>query len=253
MGCGLQASLRARLVSVGLMYALALGGVQDGRAAPGLAIEVDARQRVTMSGSSDSLRSAIAELCERAGVALVAYEAEDRPFTAAYQDVPLSEALARLLRSEIFLVGVRPSHDGSGQVVSWLRVSGASGGIGGGPLRAGTPGPPATTTIGGIDIGVSPEVVQTALTSDDTIARNTARRTILENLRSDPAALQRLLESDPVSVVDQLAGARHAAELLNSLQSVASGVKERTQIQTLLRSLRLRQEAARREAAAAPP
>lgn len=210
-------------------------------------IEVDAAQNVTISGSTDSLREAITEICERAGVELVSYDAEDRPFSASYQDVPLSEALSRILRSEIYLVGLRPGE--RGPVVSWLRVSGASGAVGGAPLRAGAPQASRPGTVAGIDIGVAADVIDTALTSDDTIARNNARRLILQNLRGNPAALERLLERDPAEIVDQLLGSRHAAELLSSLQSVASDVKHRTQIQTILRGLRLRQEAERRKAA----
>lgn len=213
--------------------------------AANLSIDVDERQRVSMSGSSESLRDAVAELCERANVELVAYEAEDRPFSAAFRDVPLQEVLARLLRAEIYLVGLRSVPGERRAAVSWLRVSGAAGSVGGGPVRGGAPAAQAPA----IDIGVAADVVQTALESDDPIARNTARRTILENLRSNPGALERFLDTDATTVVDRLIDSRHAAEFLNSLQSVAPDVKYRSRIQTLVRALRLRQEAARREAA----
>jgi len=219
-------------------------------AAP-LSIDVEAGQTITISGSSDSLRAAIAEICQRADVKLVAYEAPDRPFSAAYNRIPLSEALGRLLRSEIFLVGLRPG-DKSEQVVTWLRVSGATGGVAGAPAPGGAaaaaapaPGSPGPT----VDLGVAQLLVDTALTSDDTFARNNARRTILEALRGDPAPLERFLDTDVGATVDQMAGYQHAAELLNSLQSVTTNVEQRTKIQTLLRSLRLRQDADRRKAA----
>jgi len=217
--------------------------------ADGLTIEVDPDQRVTIVGSSDSLRSAVTDLCARADVRLLAYEAEDRPFSASYQQLPLSEALARLLRSEIFLVGLSPRQDGEGDLVTWLRVSGAKGGVGG-PLFAGTQAGGSPSAVAAIDLGVTSDVLATALSSDDVIARNNARRTILQNLRGDPAPLQRYLQNDVVVLVDQLVGFPHAAEFLNSLQSVGGDVKQRSQIQMVLRGIRARQDAARREAAA---
>ena len=215
-----------------------------------LTLDVDPAQNVTLVGSSESLRATIVDLCARADVRLLAYDAEDRPFSASYQQMPLSEALARLLRAEIFLVGLRPSQRGTGDVVTWLRVSGAKGGAGGGgPLPSASVTHPTAAAVAAIDIGVAADVIDAALTSDDTIARNNARRTILENLRSNPAPLQRYLETDAATLVDQLIGFPHAAEFLNSLQSVSSDVKQRSQIQTVLRGIRARQDAARREAA----
>jgi hypothetical protein len=221
----------------------------EARAAEGLTIEVDSAQKVTIVGSSESLRSTIVDLCAQANVRLLAYEAEDRAFSASYQQLPLSEALARLLRSEIFLVGLRPRDDGGGDLVTWLRVSGAKGGVGGPIFAAAAPSPASPAAA--IDLGVASNLIETVLTSDDTIARNNARRTILENLRSNPAPLQRFLETEAMVLVEQLMGFPHAMEFLNSLQSVGRDVKQRSQIQTILRGIRARQDAARREAASA--
>jgi hypothetical protein len=237
------------IVAAGLAVAIGLAA-DDALGVDGLTIDVDSAQNVTIVGASDSLRSTIADLCARAGVRLLAYEAEDRPFSASYQQLPLAEALARLLRAEIFLVGLRPRDDGGGDLVTWLRVSGAKGGVGGPLFAAGTTqAGPSPSAAAAIDLGIAANVIETALTSDDTIARNNARRTILENLRGNPAPLQRYLEQDTVVLVDQLAGFPHAAEFLNSLQSVGGDVKQRSQIQTILRGIRARQDAARREAA----
>jgi hypothetical protein len=221
-------------------------------ASDGLTIEVDSAQKVSIAGSSDSLRSAITDLCERANVRLLAYEAEDRAFSASYQKLPLAEALARLLRSEIFLVGLRSKDADGDDVVTWLRVSGAKGGVGGPLFAAGAKDKQFSAgAAAAIDIGVATNVIETALTSDDTIARNNARRTILTNLRGNLAPLERFLETETVTLVDQLVGFPHAAEFLNSLQSVGVNVKQRSQIQAILRGIRARQDAARREAAAA--
>lgn len=234
--------------AVSLVAAQLGGGVAS--AAP-LAIDVDATQTVTITGSSDSLRAAIAEICQRADVKLVAYEAPDRPFSASYQHIPLSEALGRLLRSEIFLVGVRPGDNAREPVVTWLRVSGSTGGVANAPIpESASAQPPAVSSgAASVDLGVAPALIETALSSQDTFARNNARRTILEALRGDPAPLERFLNADVGAVVDQMAGFPHSTELLNSLQSVTTSVEQRTKIQTLLRSLRLRQDADRKKAA----
>lgn len=222
--------------------------------AASIAIEVDGDQAVTINGSSDSLRAAIAELCQRANVKLVAYEAPDRPFAASYQQIPLSEALGRLLRSEIFLVGLRPSDTPANPIVTWLRVSGSTGGVASSPLPDGsTTAPQAAAGGPSLDLGVAQEVIDTALSSQDTFARNNARRTLLEALRGTPAPLERFLDTDVDAIVDQIVGYPYAAELLNSLQSVTTSVEQRTKIQTMLRSLRLRQDADRRKAAGADP
>lgn len=241
-------------IITGVALAVALLATELGRgiasAAP-LAIDVDAAQTVTITGSSDSLRAAIAEICQRADVKLVAYEAPDRPFSASYQHIPLSEALGRLLRSEIFLVGVRSSDNASEPVVTWLRVSGSTGGVANVPIPdSASAQPPAASSAGSsVDLGVGPALVEAALTSQDTFARNNARRAILEALRGDPASLERFLDTDVAMVVDQMAAFPHSAELLNSLQSVTTNVEQRTKIQTLLRSLRMRQDADRKKAA----
>jgi hypothetical protein len=248
-----SASRIGRLLSALLALATAAMSDTGALAAENLTLEVDSAQKVTIVGTSASLRNAIVDLCAHADVRLLAYEAEDRPFSASYQQLPLAEALARLLRSEIFLVGLTPRAGGVGDVVTWLRVSGAKGGVGGSPVFAGSAAgaPAAAGAAAAIDLGVAAELIETALTSDDTIARNNARRTILENLRSNPAPLQRYLETDAVVLVEQLAGFPHASEFLNSLQSVGGDVKQRSQIQTVLRGIRSRSDAARREAAAA--
>ncbi len=237
----------ATLASALLASALLAAGVAPANAAS-LSIDVDDEQSVTISGSSESLRATITELCLRANVDLVAYEAPDRPISASYQRVPLSEALGRLLRSEIFLVGIRPRDAPATQVVTWLRVSGSTGGVAGGPTPESPSAAPAAAAGPPLDLGVDQILVDTALTSQDTFARNNARRTILEALRGDPAPLERFLEGDVPAVVEQIAGFPHSAELLNSLQSVTTSVEQRSKIQSLLRSLRMRQDADRRKA-----
>jgi hypothetical protein len=239
---------RGTLFAAVTFVVLGAGAAAPARAAS-LSIDVDDEQTVTITGSSESLRATITELCRRANVELVAYEAPDRPIAAAYQRIPLSEALGRLLRSEIFLVGIRPGERPTSQVVTWLRVSGSTGGVASAPASDGAAAAAPAASGPALDLGVAQNLIDTALTSQDTFSRNNARRTILEALRGDPAPLQRFLDNDVSAVVEQIAAYPHAAELLNSLQSVTTSVEQRTKIQTLLRSLRMRQDSDRRKTA----
>ena len=69
-------------------------------------IAVDPFQIATVSGRSDSLRQVIEELCRVAEVRLLAYDAEDRPMLAGYENLPLHELLPRLLKEESYFVGL---------------------------------------------------------------------------------------------------------------------------------------------------
>jgi hypothetical protein len=208
-------------------------------------IAVHDAQRVTITGHFDSLRGVVVELCRRAGVELRAYDAADRPLVAGYENIPLADALARLLRSEIYLAGVRADeHRGAG-VVAWLRVSGSKAGSSSEPVTQGAALAPVAIAlepgIEAIDLGVAPKIVETALTSSDTAARNNARRLILETLSDDSASLQRYIGRDVTAVVNELAAFPHAVELVGVLQNVTRDMDERNHIQEILRALRLRQ------------
>lgn len=213
--------------------------------AANVTIDVDPQQRVTVSGAGDSLRNAIEEICERANVMLVSYEAEDHAFSATYTRIPLSDALARLLRSEVYLAGVRPGESRQGATVTWLRVSGSKGGVPGAILAASSERPKPNISlqpgIAEIELGVAPKIVETALASDDTGARANARRLILEALRDDEASLHRFADREVDIVVDELAAFPHAVELVNAMQSVTRNVEQRNHIQDIVRSLKLRQ------------
>jgi hypothetical protein len=210
--------------------------------AAAVTIAVDDAQNVTVSGSSESLRATIEELCARAGVELRAFEAEDRPFAAQYGRVPLSEVLARLLRTEAFIAGMRPDPRGGRARVAWLRVSGARGAV---PAPARTAVPPAASVraASGFDFGPNPRLAETALTSKDPTARGRARQVVLDGLRADPSPLQRFVQRDPAQVVEDLVDYPHAAEFLRDLQTVTLDPAERSQLQAILGQVQVRQAA----------
>jgi hypothetical protein len=211
-------------------------------AAPTLTVTVDAAQNVTISGSSDSLRAAIEEICARAGVELRAFEAADRSFAADYGRVPLSEVLARLLRTEAFIAGMRPDPSGGRARVAWLRVSGSNGSVAA-PKSVSTPTVLPARAASGFDFGPNPRLVQTALTSKDPTARASARQVIIDALSEDPSPLQRFVQKDTEQVVNELVEFPHAAEFLRNLQTVTADPAERSQLQTILGQVQVRQAA----------
>jgi hypothetical protein len=222
---------------------------RDAAAAP-LTIEVDDAQNVTLSGSSDSLRSAVAELCRRGQINLVAYEAEDRPIAADYRNVPMADALGRLLRSEIYVAGLRAAGRRDQPLVTWLRVSGSKAGAVQSPPGVESADDPMpaepTSAASAIDLGVAPNVIQLALTSNDSSTRERARRTIAETVQGNLLPLQRYLQRDAERSAAELAPFAYSSEVINGLMAVAQDVHERTQLQAILESLRLHQSSAGR-------
>jgi hypothetical protein len=206
-------------------------------------IEVDARQMVTLSGASDSLHATVRELCERAGVTLRAFHAEDRAVSVEYEAVPLAEALARLLRSEVFIAGMRPAAGGERARVAWLHVSGSAGGVAtAASVRAvDTPHERSIPVASGFDFGSNPRLVETALSSSDPTARGRARQAIFDEIGADPAALQRFALRDVDQVVEALVAYPHAAEFLRAVQTVTTNPDERGQIQSMIAKVQVRQ------------
>ncbi len=76
-------------------------------ATAGLRVELDANQHATVAGRSASVKTLIEELCWRAGIELLSYDAEDRPFGGNYHDLPLARAFERILVRESFVFGMR--------------------------------------------------------------------------------------------------------------------------------------------------
>jgi hypothetical protein len=250
MGRGLAIGRRVAILASAVV--LVAGGSSSRATTASLSLEIDSSQNVTLVGNGDSLRATIVEVCARANVELVAYEAADRPFAASYHRVPLAEVLARLLRSEVYLAGVRPRRGQARTEVTWLRVTGSAGGV--------TEIRPSIAIEGNdkeayadIELGVAPKVMETALESADAGARSSARRAVVLALREDATPLERYLASDTSELVSKLAPYPHAVELAQSLETVADDGNERTLLRSVTHALRVLQEADRREAERGAP
>jgi hypothetical protein len=249
---GKSTAIGRRVAILASALVLVAGGPGARASTASLALDLDAAQNVTLVGNGESLRATIVELCARANVELVAYEAADRPFAASYYRVPLSEVLARLLRSEVYLAGVRPGLGQARTEVTWLRVTGSAGGVTEIESSVAVQST-GNQTSAQIELGVAPRVMETALESADAGARSSARRAVILALREDATPLERYLAADTSELVAKLAPYPHAVELAQSLESVADDANERTLLRSVTHALRVRQEADLRDAERGAP
>ncbi len=81
-----------------------LTGAPSDSSAVDLLIEVDTMQRVTVRGRGSSVRGVLEEVCLRADVDLLSYDATDRPYGGTYLEVPIDEFFRRLLRDESYML-----------------------------------------------------------------------------------------------------------------------------------------------------
>jgi hypothetical protein len=88
----------------------------------GASVRVRDGEYVTVTGEATSLRALVAEICRQAGVDLRTYSAPDRRYTDRLEDEPLADAFRRILRSESYLVGLRPDASSDQTRMAWLQV-----------------------------------------------------------------------------------------------------------------------------------
>jgi hypothetical protein len=197
--------------------------------AAGPELFVSSDQLVTLSGSSPSLRDVVQQLCAAAGVDLRQYDAEDRPFSGNYHDVPLAELLPRLLRSESHAVGLRASAQSSSTRIAWLRVMGASTGkpaslgpmaasplvsrLASAPLQDAPPAPPEPGPAPAEE-KLAPEMAPTIVAAmfrpamdniSDQEAHKRAVDSIVARLNDNEAAHEALADADPDVIARSLA------------------------------------------------
>jgi hypothetical protein len=206
--------------------ALACGLSATVRAAPARAdsmrIDVDADQSASVDGRSASLKSVIAELCERSGVRLVDYKASDREIAAHYADVPLKDLLPRLLNRESFVVGLRTGDSGAAPLVSTLRVIGdkptdalsaAQRKSLGEALSGAVPRPHPPS------LQIPPEVLDSNFRSDSPTDHEEAARFIAERLLGDAQARQRFLAGDSEVLAHALGRYEYSADILTLVRN----------------------------------
>jgi hypothetical protein len=195
-------------------------------------IEVTPDQSVTVLGVFPSLRSVIAEVCQRGHVELRAFEAPDREVTVAYKGVPLTTALEGLLREESYLVGVAAADRGKPPRVTWIRV------VAGGDTAprqpeptgaAATPTPPVPT----LGFEVPATFGDAEFSSEDPEQRARALHAIASRL----IASKQLMSADPQALAATLQQYPHARELVTQLRNEQDDPDIRARLDQVLASL----------------
>lgn len=161
----------------------------------GITLEVAAGQRVSVIGRSASLKTVIEDVCYRAGVEVLFYDAADRPFGGTHRDIALHDLLRRLLRDESFMV--ETVRVGGGVRVTSLRVLGepavaaARRARGGGARRR---------------FEVPPVLLDTAFGAPtaDAAERDAALATLAARISGDPVQFQGFLATDSRLIADAI-------------------------------------------------
>lgn len=171
---------------------------------------VTADQRVTLVGRASSLRSVLEDVCYRAGINLLSWDADDRAFGGAYHELPVTELLTRLLRSQSFLLEAMAVGDATR--VTSLRV-------------LGDPAVASARRARGIRSGRRtfdpPPVLLDAAFSSDAVGsaeQQAALATLASRISGDPAQLQGFLSTDPLLIAQAIERYKGVEAPLRELQ-----------------------------------
>ena len=88
-----------------------------------LRMDVDSAQRISLDGSTPSLKNLLEELSWRAGFELRSFGIDDRPVFVNAATAPLADVLRRLLAHDLFTVGLSVGPDATTRI-TWLEVPG---------------------------------------------------------------------------------------------------------------------------------
>jgi len=207
-------SLLNRLTSAVLISATILMLDHRITRADSLVIEVAPDQRTTLSGRQPSLKTVVEDLCYRAGVDLLFYDAEDRTFGGEYTVLPLKELLARILSRESYMIEAVRVGESQTEMVFSLRVLGDSNTAsarrahGGGVIR-------------NRQFQVPPEILTNAFGSSDPndAERQTALETIGARISGNPSQLKGFLMTDSRLIAQALERHKDVVAGLRQLQA----------------------------------
>lgn len=194
----------------------------------GIILEVAADQRVSVVGRSASLKTVIEDVCYRAGVDVLFYDAADRPFGGTHRDIALHELLGRLLREESFMVEtVRISgvvHVTSLRVLGEPAVGAARRARGGGARRR---------------FEVPPVLLDTAFGAPgaDAAERDAALATLAARISGDPVQLQGFLATDSHLIADAIRRYAGVEKQLREMQRRASDPRISQKIDEIVAAL----------------
>lgn len=204
-----------------------------------LDIQVDEAQRATVSGRSESLRSAIEEICAAADVRLLAYDAEDRPLIAGYQDMPLHDLLPRLLKEESYFLGLRAGV-GEESRVATLRVIGQNRS---GPATDTTPSN-LREALAGLGeqqpapaFQIPPALLRSSFNSENLQTRERAARYVHDRLLGNVGQTQRFISVDSDTVGRILRPYKYSAEILEKVRDDHDDPAVRIKLDDIIRAI----------------
>jgi len=195
----------------------------------GISVAVGTDQRATILGQTQSLRMVIEEICRQARIELRAYAAADRGYAGKLENVPLTEALRSMLRSESYLLGFHAGTDGGPARITWMRVLGGQPGANGAtaipaPLAAqfATPqpsqikvAPPPSERF-----ALSTALLFQAFGTYDPVRRDQAQRELLDRL-NQPDEQRRFLATDTKQLVTMFGRYRDSEQTIRRLKSMS--------------------------------
>jgi hypothetical protein len=221
------------VVAATAVLAIALVAVTSAITIAANTVAVTPEQSVTVVGVFPSLKSVIEDVCRRAGVELRAFEAADREVAVTYNGVPLTTALAGLLRDESYLVGVTAGESGRPARVAWIRVVGSGGSA---PRQPGTGEmPPASSRpVPTMGFEVPATFGDAEFSSEDPEQRARALHAIASRL----IASKQVLSADPQVLAATLQQYPHARELVTQLRDEQQDPDIRARLDQVLASLR---------------
>jgi hypothetical protein len=204
-----------------------------------LDIAVDPFQISTVSGRSESLRSVIEELCQAAEVRLLAYDAEDRPMIATYENLPLHELLPRLLKEESYFLGLRANETDGETRVATLRVIGQS--------RSGPASPPSNSLRAALDSAgdeepapafqIPPALLRSSFNSENEQTRDRAAKYIRERLLGNVGQTQRFISINVETLSAMLQPYKYSADILRKIRDDHDDPAVQIQIDTIVRMI----------------
>ncbi len=192
-------------------------------------IEVKADQTTTVSGSFPSLQSLVEDLCWRAGVTLLSYDAPDRPIAGRYQNVPLHEVLRRLLRMESFSVGLEGSGEARQPHVTWLRVIGEYE-----QASANRTKPQVSAVEGAGEFRVPPALMLTAFNTPAGPEQEAALRQLAGRVAGDPEELRKFLAVEPAVIAAEVGRYPQGVALITRLRDEQSDPAVRAHLDAVL-------------------
>ena len=216
-----------RMIVVPLVVSAILIGVTPASHAD---VAVTTDQRVTIDGEYPSLEQLIEDLSWRAGFELRSFGLEDRMVDQRMTDVPLDDALRRLVGRDLYTVGLSVGADGVSRV-TWVEIPGPREPMG---ARKGVAKPRAPDEA---PFQVPPKLFLAAFESTDPAVRAEAWTAISRRVLDDPVERERFIATDVAMFVDAMKKYPDAVTILRGMASAQSDSMLRSKLEQVIAAL----------------